>query len=120
VLLLKEERDVASACVRARREARERRRSACGRRSVHERWSLGAHTETVSVRLGHNARVRAGGGAALRMMLAARHGDRAVGVGCRAWEPSDAWARGSRRDDRAARHSAQVHAARAQAQRTGT
>jgi hypothetical protein len=96
------------------------RRSACERRLAHERWSLGAHTETVSVRLGHNGRVRAGGGAALRMMLAARHGDPAAGVGCRAWEPSDAWAWGSRRDDRAARRSARVHAARARAQCIGT
>jgi hypothetical protein len=59
VLLLKEERDIASACVRDKWAAREQRRSA------HERWSLGAHAETVSVRLGHNALVRAGGGAAL-------------------------------------------------------
>jgi hypothetical protein len=92
VLLVKEERDVASACVRARQPARERWQSAC------EWRSLGAHAKTVSVRLGHNARVRACGGAALQVMLAARHGDPAVGVGCRAWEPSDAWARGSRRD----------------------
>jgi hypothetical protein len=98
VLLLKEERDVASACVRAGRAARERWQSACERRSAHKRWSLGAHAKTVSVRLGHNARVRACGGAALQVMLAARHGDPAVGVGCRAREPSDAWERGSRRD----------------------
>jgi hypothetical protein len=65
VLLLKEERDVASACVRDKWAARKQRRSACERRSAHEQWSLGAHTETVSVRLRHNALVRAGGGAAL-------------------------------------------------------
>jgi hypothetical protein len=114
VLLLKEEKDVASACVRARWVARERRRSVCERRSAHERWSLGAHAETVSVRLGHNARVHVDGGAALQVMLAARHGDPAVGVGCRAWEPSGAWARGSRRDAvhecmrRERRHNAQA------------
>jgi hypothetical protein len=50
-------------------------------------------------------------GTALRAMLVARHEDPAVGVGCRAWVPSDTWAQGSRRDDRAARCSARVHAA---------